>query len=882
MEVVGTPEIPTEKKKFPRAKGGWLKGSGTPYNPEADVFKDFEIPTEEYVKRFIGKQEYTPQNSTAKESFTPGVDVTLQSPVLFREGGRFHYRWRPLRIQGMPDYIKYLESGTGRAKRSLESSGDPFEFDSGGMGGGSQFFTHTPGPADQLFNNGSIPFIQGPFNKQLYWSDYLLMHSRAFQLVNHAALAAGAVKIMTRFVLGRGVSFSIKNDQAKMIWDEFWEMNHMRHKVRQMARDLCWQGELMLRFYEREAGKLSMRILDPSTCWEVVTDPEDFEHCLDGATKIALLDGTEPTIEELSTRGISKDSPAWTYSWDKQARRFVPGKIVRCWQQPNQKRCVEIEIDSGDRVVMSYDHPVLLRSGEYCQAEKLQPGDSLMPLYRRPGKDGYEEIKQPYAGWVQTHRMVWSEMNDGWNEWPDSVHHKNEIKTDNSPDNLEKLTQSEHMRKHIRENWDNPRWANWRRRKLKEDAQRLEIRQARSEGVTKMWADSIRSARIRAANYEASQRPERNKKISDKKKAFWADADNAIRAGFSMKQSWEKTKEHRVKSIRTSWTPERRAEHSRIITELWAKRKAAVHNHKVISVKPVGDRIVYDLQVEKHHNFALACGLITHNTYYYHFQWPTPYQVWTQGNIPISKYIIQQVPPTNIQHIKINISSQEKRGRSDLLPAFPWLKRFDDYYNGAIMKAILEANLVYKIKIHGDQNDLDSMSSDPNFTIMPPPGGTWLENDAVDMTPLSAMMTAGRGSSGIGQQIASIVATSLNLPTEYFNIEGGAGGARATALVRTDPAVKAVEDRQQILRESLEDLYDRVMEAALREGRIDRAAIRRDAMVVPDDGQVADEQNPDKSLPFGGTSHSPQPVQATPVNRTQSLPGRPVRASIRG
>jgi intein/homing endonuclease len=864
-EVIGTPETPAKKKKLPKPRGGFVKGSATPYapdDPNTGVFKDFEISTDEYIRRFNGRAQYTKENTDGRiqESFVPGVDATVQSPVLFREGGRFHYRWRPVRIQSMDDYQGYLQSGTGKAKRALESSGNAFDFDGGGRGG-SQFYTHTLGPADQLIGNEFVPFMNGPFYKQLYQYDYLLMHSRAFQLVNHAALAAGAVKIMTRFVLGRGISFSIKNSAAQKIWDEFWEANHMRNAIRQMARDLCWQGELMLRFYEREPGRLTMRIIDPSTCWEVVTDPEDFEHvyyyhfqwpCLRGDVKISGLDGQEITIADLAQKEISEENPFWVYSYDEDSGKVVPGKATRCWKA-GVKRCVEVELDNGEKVVSSWDHPFLRRDGQYVHAEDLKPGDSLMPLYRRSGYEqvwhpGPDVLGHPRNGrWDDTHRLVAAEAAGRKIEKGEVAHHLNDKRADNRPDNLAIMNKKVHDAETGRSRWKNPELADWRDQYLK----KMEIvaKQAWKDGKYHMLVG----------------------KGSRKDRQEWREG---ISSGVSA--SW---KDPEVKAARNAWRkdPEKVAAAREKASKTRADRKeAAPNNHKVVAVRRVGDHTVYDLQVEKYHNFALSAGVFTHNT---------PYQTWVQGNIPISKYIIQEVPPTNVQHIKINISSQEKRGRSDLLPAMPWLKRFDDYYNGAVMKAILEANLVYKIKIHGDQNDIDSMSTDSAFTIMPPPGGTWLENDAVDMTPLSAVMTAGRGSAGIGQQIASIVATSLNLPTEYFNIEGGAGGARATALVRTDPAVKAVEDRQQILRESLEDTYDRVMEAAIREGRLSLDDIKGDPTVLPDDGQVDDEKSQDKNLPFGGSSHSPvkaPPVQAQPINRVQSFPGRATRASIRG
>ena len=505
----------------PGPKAGWaLKVN---YDPDAGTRQeDFHTESSEYQKRYHVRPEITPEKG---ESVNPEVSAILMEPT----GTRESWRWRPVSIDSMAKLAEFFQSEQGQNKRVLESFGDDFNFDGArntGLGNTALI--------DQEF----IPIMAGPFFKQQYLYDYLLMHARAFELVNHNALAASAVKIMQRFALGRGVSFHIRNPQARAVWEEFWERNRMRARLREMARDLTWQGELMLRYYDKpKPGFQSIRVLDCSTCWEVVTDPEDFEH-----------------------------------------------------------------------------------------------------------------------------------------------------------------------------------------------------------------------------------------------------------------------------------------------------------------------------------------------VYYYHFQWPTPYQIWVSGQIPISRYIIQQVPPTNIQHIKINVSSQEKRGRSDLLPAMPWLKRFNDYYNGVTVKAMLEANLVWKITVKGDQADVDAFLSNPVMQQLPPPGGHWIQNEAVDIEPMTAQMTASRGSQGIGGQIAAIVATSMNLPTEYLNIESS-GGARASALVRTDPAVKTVEDRQQILRETIEDMYDRVISAALLAGRISPQAAREEPDVQK--GPMLDHE-PDTDEDEGG-DEEPVIVPSTVVQRPKRTPVPPLR-----
>src|SRR5258707_1731044 len=494
VHMIGEPATESDQatgRRF-KALGKWL--TQPEYDPEkGSRADDFNVSIPDFAKRFGLTKTINSESAIT----VPG----LGGPFIANEvSGTFMHpvpkgkRWKPVAIASRADLEAFNASDDGHLKRSMESFGNiDTDVDRNPLSDNTS-----------LLNTEFVPLMNGPFYKQLYIYDYLYMHARAFQLVNHNALAAAAVKQLTRFTLGRGVSFHIKNEEARDVWDEFWERNNMRVRLRQMARDLTWQGELMLRYYEKQRGYMTMRVADPSTCWEIVTDPEDIDH-----------------------------------------------------------------------------------------------------------------------------------------------------------------------------------------------------------------------------------------------------------------------------------------------------------------------------------------------VYYYHLHWPAPYQIYGTGKIPVTRYIVQQVPPTNMQHLKINASSMEKRGRSDLLPGMAWLKRFDDYYNGETLKKVLEANLVWTVKIKGDQSYVDAFQTNSQLTQLPPPGGIWIENEAVDLQATSAQMSTSRGAIGIGGEIASIVATSLNLPAEYFNIGGGSGGsARATALVRTDPAVKTIEDRQQQLRETIEEMYDRVVSAALAVGRISARAARHEPETVADGNQL--------------------------------------------
>lgn len=740
------------------------------YDPEKGTREaDFQTPVADYVKRYNVRETITP---TTGGAVTPEFQGVFLEPVLDR---RTFQRWKPVLIESVPHLKQFFQSESGRKKRFIEQFGiDPIMSDDPLTGGLS--------PTRLIDQGDFVPLMNGPFYKQLYIYDYLLMHSRAFQLVNHNALAAAAVKIMTRFTLGRGIGFTIKNDQARAVWEEFWERNKLKKKLRLLARDFTWQGELLMRYYEPREGFMTLRCMDASSCWEVVTDPEDVEQvyyyhfqypCLRGETRIACLDGTNPTIADLADGYAQGGQPVWVYSYDHKMKRIVPGKATKIWKT-GRKRCVEVEIDNGDKIVASYDHPFLLRDGRYVPAEELTPGASLMPLYRRRG---YEEVWQPDARWEPTHHVV-AEHVQG---------HLDNDRSHNQPENLAFMPKPVHDAETSARRWTNPEFAVQR----------------------EAWVEGIKRA----------------------VKSGWKNGAYAHLTGKGARKDRKKWRRAIAKGVATSWkNPDIRSR------RLQAMRGAKPTNHKVVAVRAAGVHVVYDIQVERYHNFALASGVFTHNT---------PYQVFVSGNIPVSKYIIQQVPPTNIQHVTQNISAQERRGRSDLLPGMSWLKRTDDFYNGQTVKALLEANLVWKVKVKGDQADVDAFLSNPAFTELPPPGGMWIENEAVNLEAQSATMTASRGSQGIGQQLANFFALSMNLPAEWFNLEGGPAPSRATALVRTDPAVKTIEDRQQLFREMVEEIYDRVMTSALLAGRISREAVRAEPVTGPGED---DEDNEDDDV----------------------------------
>jgi len=136
--------------------------------------------------------------------------------------------------------------------------------------------------------------------------------------------------------------------------------------------------------------------------------------CLTGDTQIPLLDGTSPTIKELSTR----NEDFWVYSVTPEGR-MVPGRGHSARVTHQAAEIWEVELDNGRVVRCTDNHPFMKRDGAWSRADALQVGDSLMPLYRKLSSKedgdylhGYERVYDPETSkFVYTHHRVYQEWN---------------------------------------------------------------------------------------------------------------------------------------------------------------------------------------------------------------------------------------------------------------------------------------------------------------------------------------------------------------------------------------------------------------------------------------------------------------------------------------
>ena len=393
--------------------------------------------------------------------------------------------------------------------------------------------------------------------------------------------------------------------------------------------------------------------------------------CLVGETQIPLLDGSSPTIKELSDKFANGElTEAYCYSTLLDGT-VVPGKINKAWATKKVNSTYRIHLDNGEYIDCTENHPFLLKNGVYKRADELTVNDSLMPVYKKLSSkqdkdllDGYEMVFDNKTGeWKYTHKMVsdWqAENNGGYTIGKQRVvHHIDFNKLNNSPKNLQEMTWYSHRKLHS-QNLSSTilrpdvmikrepsrlaalsasRHRNIKSRQMKQQmndpksalrswVHGEEIKQVVSRNMKAAWStDKYRSIKTKQ-NKEILQRPEVREKLFGKN--HWA-----ARATKHFDLNWlvEYCKQNNV----TEYLHFRKSSQnnspcsSRVVGRIFRENNISgwrefekqylCFNHKVIriEIKECGDEAtqgvwVYDLEVEKTHNFLVKQGVVVHNS----------------------------------------------------------------------------------------------------------------------------------------------------------------------------------------------------------------------------------------------------------------------------
>lgn len=195
---------------------------------------------------------------------------------------------------------------------------------------------------------------------------------------------------------------------------------------------------------------------------------------------------------------------------------------------------------------------------------------------------------------------------------------------------------------------------------------------------------------------------------------------------------------------------------------------------------------------------------------------PTQYQIYTtndQGSpVPSSKFVIQQIPADQVDHFKVNHYNNEKRGRSDLFPAFGFLKRLRDTVQYLVVQEQKNAAWAMDTTIEGSQTDLQNyVDSQEQEKTIPPAGSEFVHTSKIKRTYLSNQSHQGGSGSPAVSACLDAVCAAVQIPVSYLGTSGGGHSTRAGALVGTEPVTKKFEARQKVYERIIQKMWDRLM-----------------------------------------------------------------------
>jgi dCTP deaminase len=378
-----------------------------------------------------------------------------------------------------------------------------------------------------------------------------------------------------------------------------------------------------------------------------------FARCFSGNTRVALVDGTAPTLEEMARRHDNGEI-FWGYSIGENGRIIVtlldaPRFIAR-------DAVIEIELDNGERIEATPDHQFIRRDGRLVTAGELRAGDALMPLYRHLRR-GYECIYQPLNGHFDaTHRLAdeWNVRNGVYAATPGRHrHHVDFDRRNNRPANLTRLSASSHIRLHNIENYGadfDPHEHSMAIRQAlarcaMDPAWKERYARAQSQRADSFWKEE-RYASVRAQLIAARRNPSQATRDLHRIAMLqrFADPVERERQGLRSREAWQRDDGERrarqaeiarqirlrpeidEEAVRTAldatgsirgaarYLDCDRAVFRRFPQVIAAFAGRRARNHKVVAIRErPGEHDTFCLTVPEAGNFALEAGVFTRN-----------------------------------------------------------------------------------------------------------------------------------------------------------------------------------------------------------------------------------------------------------------------------
>lgn len=363
------------------------------------------------------------------------------------------------------------------------------------------------------------------------------------------------------------------------------------------------------------------------------------EGCFTGDTKISLVDGREVSILDLKDEyELGKDN--YVYTYNEENKIIEPKKIRKVFKTKITDELYVITLDNGEIIKCTNNHKFMLRDGSYCEAQDLIVGNSLMPLYRKfPEKGGLQDYRmyyEPYENeWHFEHRRF-VQSGEG-----NIVHHINFNKLDNSPNNLVRVTRSQHREIHNRYRSENEmnkvKSSLHKYHSSMSDTERAKMSKAISGAVILANIDlglSTKQLYIKRLIKELEslyriQMIEEKFQVEYNKLSLKEKNKYQVLLTYSLNPSINEN--HRVRSKmlyegkKDKFTTKGRKWYTDGVNTIYLLATEPIpagftpgrtrKNHKIVDIKIIkSSEPVYDLEIEDNHNFALSAGVFVHNS----------------------------------------------------------------------------------------------------------------------------------------------------------------------------------------------------------------------------------------------------------------------------
>lgn len=427
--------------------------------------------------------------------------------------------------------------------------------------------------------------------------------------------------------------------------------------------------------------------------------------CFTSDTKVVLTDGRNLSFADLIKEN-NEGKRNFTFTIDNNKIKITEIKNPRKTRQ--NAKIMKVILDNDEEIKCTLNHKFMLRDGNYKEAKDLISGDSLMPLYFRFSTKnddskavGYKMINQPNDNsWNFVHILSdnWNIENGIYSKQIGKVrHHIDFNKLNNNPNNIRRINWKEHWQNHynftsekhkvdseyrkkLREGrerfWNNPEnkraysrrmlernLANWKKedyrqqmtitlsevnkKYLKEHPEKVEeIRKRASITMKKLWKSPEYKKLFHDIISESNKRRESN--LTGRKK-FLKICNYLLENNFGInKENYEKARKEvfGTKSF-TGWNLG--------IKKYFQNSKNLVllelnGNHKVVRIEFLNEfEDVYDISIDKTHNFALASGIFVHNSIDGD---PAAAQRYTEAKLEeISNELIQDIDKETVKFV---------------------------------------------------------------------------------------------------------------------------------------------------------------------------------------------------------------------------------------